>query len=78
MEAVLEREAATPKIDWRNVRMYDEDGTQIKNPDTLRAMAEAVELADEWERRIERSGIGEIMRRYYEEDEDIDDTEEEQ
>ena len=24
MEAVLEREAAAPKIDWRNVRMYSE------------------------------------------------------
>lgn len=76
MEQVLEREAVAPKINWRNVRMYDEDGTQIKNPKTLRAMAEAMELADEWERRIERSGVGEIMKRYYEGGDELDGEEE--
>ena len=53
MEQVLVREAVAPKIDWRNVRMYDEDGTQIKNPKTLRAMAEGQEIIAEWERRID-------------------------
>ena len=53
METIAEREA-TAKIDWRNVRMYDEDGTQIKNPKTLRAMAEGQEIIAEWERRIDR------------------------
>ncbi|MBQ9903715.1 MAG: hypothetical protein IJM47_02895 [Synergistaceae bacterium] len=42
-----------PKYDWRNIKMYDEDGTQIKNPRVLRSMAEAQELADAWERRME-------------------------
>lgn len=59
---------ATPKYDWRTVRMYDEDGTQIKNPDTLRAMAEAMELADEWEKRIDSYHLEEIFGRYDEED----------
>ena len=64
-------EVAAPKIDWRNVRMYDEDGTQVKNPKTLRAMAEAMEIADEWERRMERYHVEDIFRRY-EEDMNLD------
>ena len=69
MEAVLEREAAAPKIDWRNVRMYDEDGTQIKNPKTLRAMAEGQEIIAEWERRIDRYLREEALRAEEEGDE---------
>ena len=76
MEQVLERETASPKLDWRTIEMYDDEGRRITNETTLRAMAEGQELVAEWERRIERSGIGEIMRRYYEEDEDLDSTEE--
>ncbi len=66
MEQVTE-----PTIDWRNIRIYDEDGTQIKNPRTLRSMAEAMQLADAWEKRIESYHLD-----YDEEDEEID-TEEE-
>ena len=75
MEAVAEREAAAPKIDWRNVRMYDEDGTQIKNPKTLRAMAESMEIADEWERRIDRY-LRERALEAEEEDEEVGSEEE--
>ena len=53
--------ALAPKINWRNVHMYDEDGTQIKNPRTLRSMAEAVELADAWEKRIDNYRLEEIF-----------------
>ena len=77
MEAILEREAVAPKIDWRTIEMYDEDGKRITNERTLRSMAEGQELIAEWERRIERTGMAEAMRRYYEEDEDIDGEEEE-
>ncbi|GEM_PF-5449166 len=64
-------QAAEPKIDWRNIRIYDEDGTQIKNPRTLRSMAEAMELADAWEKRIESYHLD-----YDEEDGEIDTDEE--
>ena len=53
MEQVLEREAGH-KIDWRNIRVYDEDGSQIKNPGTLRAIAEGQEILAEWLRRKEK------------------------
>ena len=49
MEQVLE-----PKIDWRNIRVYDEDGSQIKNPGTLRAIAEGQEILAEYLRRKEK------------------------
>ena len=75
MEQVLEREEE-PKIDWRNIRIYDEDGTQIKNPRTLRSMAEAMELADAWEKRMESYHREEIFGDYDEEDGEVD-TEEE-
>ena len=74
METIAEREAAA-KIDWRNVRMYDEDGTQIKNPKTLRAMAESMEIADEWERRIDRY-LRERALEAEEEDEEVGSEEE--
>ena len=69
MEAVAEREAAAPKIDWRNVRMYDEDGTRITNERTLRAMAEGQEIIAEWERRIDRYLREEALRAEEEGDE---------
>ena len=67
---------AAPKYDWRNVRMYDEDGRQITNPKVLRSMAEAMELGDAWERRMESYHLEDIFGKYDEEDADID-TEEE-
>ena len=66
---------AEPKIDWRNIRIYDEDGTQIKNPKTLRSMAEAMELAAAWEKRMESYHLDEIFGDY--DEEDGDDTEKE-
>ena len=58
--------------DWRNIRIYDEDGTQIKNPKTLRAMAEAMKLADAWEKRIDTYHLEEIFGRYNEENVNFD------
>lgn len=49
MEQVLER-----KIDWRNIRVYDEDGSQIKNPGTLRAISEGQEILAEYLKRKEK------------------------
>ena len=59
---------ATPKYDWRTVRMYDEDGRRITNPKVLRSMAEAMELGDAWEKRMESYHLEEIFGRYDEED----------
>lgn len=75
MEQVMER-TATPKYDWRTFRIFDEDGSQIKNPKVLRSIAEAMELGDAWERRMESYHLEEIFGPYDEEDEDVD-TEEE-
>ncbi len=47
MEQILSR-----KIDWRTIKIYDEDGSQIKNPRTLKAIAEAQEIAEEWKQSI--------------------------
>ncbi len=47
MEQILSR-----KIDWRTIKIYDEDGSQIRNPRTLKAIAEAQEIAEEWKRSI--------------------------
>ncbi len=49
----MEQVAATA-IDWRNIRVYDEDGSQIKNPRTLRAIAEGQEILADWLRRKEK------------------------
>ena len=68
---------AAPKYDWRTFRIYDDDGTQIKNPDTLQAIAEAMELGDAWERRIESYHLEEIFGKYDEEDDEDIDAEEE-
>ena len=75
MEQVVER-TADGKIDWRTLRIFDEDGSQIKNPRTLRSIAEAQELIEAWEKRIDSYHLEEIFGRYDEEDDDID-TEEE-
>lgn len=48
--------------------MYDDEGKRITNPITLQSFAEGQELIAEWERRIERTGMAEALRRYYEED----------
>ena len=48
--------------------MYDDEGKRITNPITLQSFAEGVEIGDAWERRIERTGMEEALRRYYEED----------
>ncbi|MBQ7543533.1 MAG: hypothetical protein IJT02_01165 [Synergistaceae bacterium] len=76
MEAVLEREAAATKVDWRDIEMYYDDGRRITNPDILQSIAEGQELIAEWDRRIERTGMAEAMRRYYEGDDDVDGEEE--
>ena len=65
-------QVSAPKIDWRNIRIYDEDGTQIKNPRTLRSMAEAQELLAAWEKRMESYHLEEIFGDYDEEDEELD------
>ena len=75
MEQVLEREAAA-KIDWRNIRMYDDEGKRITNPITLQSFAEGQELIAEWEKRIERTGMAEALRSYYEGDDELDPEEE--
>lgn len=47
-------QVSAPKIDWRNIRIYDEDGSQIRNPRTLRAIAEGQEILAEWLKRKEK------------------------
>ena len=80
MEQVLERESKTKErkiYDWRDIEMYDDEGKRITNPKTLRSFAEGLELADEWEERVERCHIDEILGRHHEEeDDDIDGDEE--
>ena len=76
MEQVLERRTPEPKIDWRTIEMYDDEGKRITNPKTLRAMARCEELADEWERRIDSYHLEEIFCRHDEEEADLDGTEE--
>lgn len=76
MEQVLERGTVMPKVDWRDIEMYYDDGRRITNPDILQGMFEAQELAEEWERRMERSNLDEIFGEYDEEDEDFDTQEE--
>ena len=71
MEQVTE-----PKIGWRNIRIYDEDGTQIKNPRTLRSIAEAQELIAAWEKRMDSYHLDEIFGDDDEEDGEIDTDEE--
>ncbi len=64
MEQVLEREAATQErkiYDWRDIEMYYDDGRRITNPDILMGMAEAMELADKWERRMDSYNLEEIF-----------------
>ena len=68
-------QVTAPKYDWRTLEIFDEDGSQIKNPRTLRSIAEAMELGDAWEKRMESYHLEEIFGPYVEEDED--DTEEE-
>lgn len=53
MEQVAEHTEGT-KIDWRNIRIYDDDGSQIRNPRTLRAIAEGQEILAEWLKRKEK------------------------
>lgn len=69
MEQVAER-TATPKYDWRTLEIFDEDGSQIKNPRTLRSIATAMELGDAWEKRMEGYHLEEIFGKYDEEDEE--------
>ena len=63
-------QVATPKYDWRTLEIFDEDGSQIKNPRTLRSIAEAMELGDAWEKRMESYHLEEIFGPYVEEDEE--------
>ena len=75
MEQVLERRTPEPKIDWRTIEMYDDEGKRITNPKTLRAMAEGQELISEWKQRIERYHYEDIFRKHEEEDEELECTE---
>lgn len=75
MEQVAER-TATPKYDWRTLEIFDEDGSQIKNPRTLRGMIEAQELIEAWKKRIDSWHLDEILGRHDEEDDGIDPQEE--
>ena len=70
MEQVLERETAA-KTDWRNIEMYYDDGRRITNPEILMGMAEAQEIAEAWERRMESYNLEEVFGGFE------DDTEEE-
>ena len=76
MEQVLERRAPEPKIDWRTIEMYYDDGTRITNPKILRGMAEAEELAEAWSKRIDSYHLEEIFGRHDEEEADLDSPEE--
>lgn len=69
-------QVSAPKIDWRNIRIYDEDGSQIRNPRTLRSIAEAQELIAAWEKRMDSYHLDEIFGDDDEEEEDIDSEEE--
>ena len=69
-------QAAAPKYDWRTLEIFDEDGSQIKNPRTLRGMVEAQELIEAWKKRIDSWHIDEILGRNDEEDGNIDTKEE--
>ena len=64
MEQVLEREAETKErkiYDWRDIEMYYDDGRRITNPDILMGMAEAQEIAEEWEKRMDSYNFEEIF-----------------
>ena len=63
-------QVAAPKYDWRTLEIFDEDGSQIKNPRTLRSIAKAMELGDAWEKRMESYHLEEIFGPYVEEDEE--------
>ena len=75
MEQVLESGTSGRKLDWRDIVMYDDEGKRITNEKTLMSMAEGQELIAEWEKRIERNGMAEIMRKYYEGDGELDGAE---
>ncbi len=51
MEQVLEREAT--KKNYRVYHVYDDDGSEIRNPDMLRAIANAQEYIAMWEKSVE-------------------------
>ena len=63
-------QVTAPKYDWRTLEIFDEDGSQIKNPRTLRSIAKAMELGDAWEKRMESYHLEEIFGPYVEEDEE--------
>ncbi len=75
MEQVLERvyPATNEKGEYY---LYDDEGNGVTNQRTLRSIAEGQELIAEWERRIERTGMAEALRRYYEGDDELDPEEE--
>lgn len=52
MEQVAEHTEGT-KIDWRNIRIYDDDGSQIRNPGILKAISDAQEYIAMWEKSLE-------------------------
>lgn len=51
MEQVLEREV--PQTSYRVYRIYDDDGSEIRNPDMLKAIANAQDYIAMWENSVE-------------------------
>ncbi len=51
MEQVLERKM--PETNYKVYHVYDDDGSEIRNPDMLRAIANAQEYIAMWEKSVE-------------------------
>ncbi|MBR0257208.1 MAG: hypothetical protein IJQ58_05675 [Synergistaceae bacterium] len=51
MEQVLEREA--PQTSYKVYHIYDDDGSEIKNPGILKAISDAQEYIAMWEKSLE-------------------------
>ena len=52
MEQILERETGTSEA-YADIIVYDDDGSRIRNPRTLRAIAEAQKFIALWDKMIE-------------------------
>ena len=52
MEQVLERDTETSEA-CANIIVYDDDGSRIRNPRTLRAIAEAQKFIVMWDAMVE-------------------------
>ncbi len=54
IDKVSEDEIKYSPKGYRIYKVYDDDGNLITNEETLEAIAEAEEIAQEWKRRMER------------------------